>query len=72
MTIITIICILLIGSIFFGGFWYVVILAIGLPISYGLHKVVCWFFEEHFVKKLKKYCKENGYEYSEDYRNYDD
>lgn len=66
MTIITIICILIIATLFFGGLWYIAVLIIGIPLAYGLHKLLMMFFADYFKKKLRKYCEKKGLTFDQD------
>lgn len=66
MTIIAIICILIIATLFFGGLWYIAVLIIGIPLAYGLHKLLMMFFADYFKKKLRKYCKKKGLTFDQD------
>ena len=66
MTIITIICILIIATLFFGGLWYIAVLIIGIPLAYGLHKLLMMFFADYFKNKLRKYCKKKGLTFDQD------
>ncbi|WP_337773010.1 hypothetical protein [Prevotellamassilia timonensis] len=66
MTIITIICVLIIAALFFGGLWYIAALIIGIPLAYGLHKLLMMFFADYFKKKLQKYCEKKGLKFDLD------
>lgn len=66
MTIITIICILIIATLFFGGLWYIAVLIIGIPLAYGLHKLLMMFFADYFKNKLQKYCEKKGLKFDLD------
>ncbi len=66
MTIITIICVLIIATLFFGGLWYIAALIIGIPLAYGLHKLLMMFFADYFKKKLQKYCEKKGLKFDLD------
>lgn len=66
MTIIAIICVLIIAALFFGGLWYIAALIIGIPLAYGLHKLLMMCFAGHFEKKLRKYCDKKGLTFDQD------
>lgn len=66
MTIIAIICVLIIAALFFGGLWYIAALIIGIPLAYGLHKLLMMFFADYFKKKLQKYCEKKGLKFDLD------
>ena len=66
MTIIAIICVLILAALFFGGLWYIAALIIGIPLAYGLHKLLMMVFAGYFENKLRKYCKKKGLTFDQD------